>query len=164
MFLQCVPPQVKEQAWLVRQDMLPGLRARSFKHRNVVDPRDKLCPVSVNAQPCIGEEDLSHFYCECPGIKDLWNQLRRKILTYTDNLNHYPAITNLELLMFDLNTPKAKIRTGVWILSSFLSEVYDRKMSANRVTFDEIWEEVKEDLEVAIKCKGGHRLDQSAML
>ena len=164
MYLQCVPPQVKERAWLIRQDMLPGLRARSFKHRNVLDPRDKLCPAVINGQPCIGEEDLVHFYCECPAIQDVWSQLRRKILAYTDNENHYPPITNLELILFDLNASKIKTRTGVWILASFLSKVYDVKMSANKVTFDEIWEEVKEDLDIAIKCKGGHHLDKTAML
>ena len=108
---------------------------------------------------------MVHFYCECPEMQEVWSQLKRKILTYTDNLNHYPPITNMEVILFDLNSSKMKIRTGIWILATFLSKVYDRKMAPNRgrVTFDDIWEEVKEDLEIAIKCKGGNNLDRSAM-
>ena len=60
--LQWVNPKVKEIAWFTRHDMLPGLRARAFTYRNVLNPRDKLCP----RVQCIVEETLIHFYCQCP--------------------------------------------------------------------------------------------------
>ena len=61
--IQCVSPVVKERAWLMRQDMLPGLKSRAFKHRNLNDPRDKLCDVKIDGYPCDIEETLIHFFC-----------------------------------------------------------------------------------------------------
>ena len=41
--IQLVTPVVKERAWLIKHDMLPGLRARAFRHRIAAGVGDKLC-------------------------------------------------------------------------------------------------------------------------
>ena len=110
------------------------------------------------------EEDLTHYFCECPKIAPLWNQLKLKILTFTENNNRYPPINNLSVLLFDPSGTRKQIRTAIWTLSTILSKVYDWKEEGRNLTFDSLWDEVKDDLEVAIHCKGGKHLDNSIMM
>ena len=148
----------------LRHDMLPGLKARSFKHRNIVDPRDKLCPVKFNGRECLVEETLIHFYCECPGSQTVWLQLKDKILEYSDNKNRYPPVTDPEFLLMGFNCGRLKTKTAVWATSSFLSKVYERKLEKKELFFAELWEEIKVDFYVARRCKNGHKLDSNLFL
>ena len=160
--LQCVPPQVKERAWLMRHDMLPGLRARAFKHRNVVDPRDKMCPFILDGHQCDNEETLIHFYCECPGTQSVWNKFKEKILIYTDNVNRHPPVSDLQCLFCDIGSRNKKKRTAIWIGATFLSKFYEKKMAKSIIIFEGLWEETKEDFLIAKKCKGARYLDELA--
>jgi len=142
--------------------MLPGLRARAFKHRNVVDPRDKMCPFVLDGHQCDNEETLIHFFCECPGTQSVWNKLKERVLIYTDNVNRYPPISDLQCLFVDIGCRKKKKRTAFWIVATFLSKFYDKKMANFFMTFEELWEETKEDFQIAKKCKGAQYLDEMA--
>ena len=161
--LRYVSPRVKEIGWCIRHDMLPGLKARAFKHRNVVDPRDKLCPVTVNGQTCNVEETLIHLYCECPGTQAVWLQLKDKILAYTDNVNSYPPVSDVEFLLmgFWCGSPAKKTKTAMWVVSSFLAKFYERKLAKKTFSFDELWKELKIDFQIAKKCKNGKKLDEN---
>ena len=159
--LQCVPPVVKERAWFIRLDMLPGLRSRAFKHRNIVDPRDKMCPILIAGHPCDNEESLIHFFCECPGTQAVWNELKDFVLTYTDNNNKYPPVTDLQFLLLDFSSSSKKIRTSVWLVSTFLSRLYEEKLAKNELTFVKIWVMTMTDLKIATKCSTGYMLDDS---
>ena len=141
--------------------MLPGLKARALKHRNIIDPRDKLSPIQTNGTPCIVEETLIHYYCECPGTQGVWIQLRDKILDYTNNQNKYPPISDTEILFMGFKCDKAKMRTSMWVTATFLDKVYKTKMDKKVLVFDELWEETKVDFQVASKCRNGNLLDET---
>ena len=70
----------------------------------------------------------------------------------------------MSVLLYDLSGSRRQIRTAIWTLSTFLSKVYNQKTAGNNMTFDVLWKEVKDDLEVTIKCKGGTLLDNYIML
>ena len=72
-------------------------------------------------------------------------------------------MSDAECLFVGYGSSKGKIRTSVWVTSSFLSKWYDRRMKdePEEVVFDEIWEECKLDFKIAKKCQNGSKLDES---
>ena len=63
---------MKERAWLIKHDMLPGLNARAFRHRVIVGEGEKLCQFGVGgARPCREEETLEYFFFLGSGAKML---------------------------------------------------------------------------------------------
>ena len=107
--------------------MLPGLKSRAFKHRNLYDPRDKLCNVKIDGHPCDIEETLIHFFCECPGTQTVWINIKNKVLTYTDNQNKYPPISDIQFLFLDFDSSNVKMKTAAWVVSNFMSKIYEFK-------------------------------------
>ena len=51
--------------------------------------------------------------------------------------------------------------SSVWLVSTFLSRLYEEKLAKNELTFVRIWVITMTDLKIATKCKGGYRLDDS---
>ena len=154
-------PVVKERAWLMRQDMLPGIKSRAFKHQNLNDPRDKLCNVLIDGHPCDIEETLIHFFCECPGTQAVWNNIKNKVLTYTDNVNKYPPISDIQFLFLDFDSCKVKMKTAAWVVSNMCSKIYEFKLAKKVLIFDELFEIIATDFKIAKYCKGGEKLDVS---
>ena len=124
-----------------------------------------MCPVVTDGRPCEDEETLIHFFCECPGTQGVWNELKTRFLVYTENENRYPPVTDIECLFVDMKCDwknRVKVRTVTWFMATFLSRLYDIKISRNRsFSFDELWELTKEDLRIAKLCKGGKWLDET---
>ena len=115
---------MKERAWLTRQDVLPGLKSRAFKQRNLNDPRDKLCNIVIDGHPCDIEETLIHFFCECPGTQEVWRNIKNKVLTYTDNVNKYPPVSDIQFLFLDFDSSNVKMKTAAWVVS----KIYELKL------------------------------------
>ena len=83
-----------------------------------------------NNAPCWEYESLRHFYVECPASTEIFSKLRRCILEYTDNVNRYPVISDIQFLFGDFSSSKKKIRTAIWLLSVSLSYIYEAKMDS----------------------------------
>ena len=45
--------------------------------------------------------------------------------------------------------------SSVWLVSTFLSRLYEEKLAKNELTFVRIW------VKIATKCRDGYRLDDS---
>ena len=157
--LQMVSPVVKERAFLMKHDFLPGLRARAFRHRIRIGPLDTRCPFVFNNAPCWEDESLRHFYVECPASTEIFSKLRRCILEYTDNVNRYPVISDIQFLFGDFSSSKKKMRTAIWLLSVSLSYIYEAKMDSKIPVFEEIMRLAKEDMMIAEVCRNGSKLD-----
>ena len=142
--------------------MLPGLKSRAYKHRNLNDPRDKLCNGLIDGHPCDIEETLIHFFCECPGTQAIWIELKRRILIFTEYVDFVSPVTDIQCLFVDLRGSKRQIRTATWVMATFLSRIYDCKMAGKPVlSFDELWVLANEDILIAKNCKGGKWLDET---
>ena len=85
----------------------------------------------------------------------VWLQLKDKILAYTDNVNSSPPVSDVEFLLmgFWCGSPAKKTKTAMWVVSSFLAKFYERKLDKKSFSFDELWEELKTDFQIAKKCK-----------
>ena len=127
----------------MRQDMLPGLKSRAYKHRNFNDPRDKLCNIVIDGHPCDIEETLIHFFCECPGTQAVWINLKNKVLTYTDNVNKYPPVSDIQFLFMDFDSSKVKMKTVAWVVSNMLSKIYEFKQAKKLLILMIYWRLLK---------------------
>ena len=158
--LRRVSPLVKERSFQIKHDILPGLRSRAFKHRVRIGPHDTRCPEVFGGQQCQEAETLEHFYIHCEGVKDIFKSLKEKLLTYTENINKYPPVSDISFLMGDFKADPVKTRTAIWTLSVILSRIYDLKRSGKSLDFEECWNWAAEDLRIANLCKVGRKLDE----
>lgn len=162
--LHRVPPLVKERSFLIKHDMLPGLRARAHKHRARVGPHDTRCRQILNGRQCQEEEDTEHFFIYCVGVSKIFKEIRNRLLIYTNNQYKYPPVSDISFLMGDFTASPVKVKTAVWVLYICLSRIYDLKMSERDLDFVDIWNWASQDLRIANLCKVGVNLDESVFL
>ena len=87
--------------------------------------------------------------------------LKNKVLTYTDNVNKYPPISDVQFLFLDFDSSKLKMKTAAWVVSNVLSKIYEFKLVKKPLNFDEILGIVITDFKIAKFCKSGAKLDMS---
>ena len=68
----------------------------------------------------------------------MWNDLKTVVLAYTDNINCYPPISNIQILLGDIKSNSRKIKTAIWILAVFLQKFYIVKIDRKVPNFDSI--------------------------
>ena len=110
-------PKVKECAFLIKQDILPGLKSRAFRRRVRIGPHDTGCnrPLAIDGGNCEEEETLNHFFT-CPGIRSTFDKLKSVILTFTENKNRFPPFTDILFLLGDFSSSNTELCTGIWAL------------------------------------------------
>ena len=108
---------------------------------------------------------LIYFLCmhfiTCPSIINIFKALKTKVLTFTDNFNRIPPVSDTPFFLGDFSASCVKLRTGIWTLSVVLFKVYSLKISEQPLTFDSVWNWAKEDIRIANMCHSGPKLDEA---
>ena len=151
---------MRERAFLLKHDMLPGLKARMFRHKVQRGPGGKRCPYKFHNTQCEEEETLEHYFVTCPSSSSFFIKLRQWILSYTENLYRYPPVSNVQFLLGDFSAGKLKMRTAVWVLYSSLSKVHEVKQDLKIPVLEEMIPVLKEDMQIAKLAKSGRKLDE----
>ena len=102
---------------------------------------------------------MLHFFT-CPSVSDTFNELKNKVLSFTENLNRFPIVSDTQFLLGDFSASNIKIRTGIWVSSVVLYKIYSLKIAGKGVTFDFVWNWAKEDIRIANLCQNGPKLDE----
>ena len=104
----------------------------------------------MNGAQCEEEETLKHFFVDCPESRQVFSEVKEKILRYTNNENSFPPVSDISFIMCGYSSTKGKMRTAVWATYVFLSKFYDIKLVGKRLPdFLEVWNWAKEDLRIA---------------
>ena len=151
-------PCVKERAWLIKHDMLPGLNARAFRHRVIVGEDEKLCQFGAGgAQPCREEETLEHFFFLCSGAKTAFMELKRRLSNY----GGFGNCEDLSLILGDVHVPKKRRKTFFWTLYTFLSWMYETRKGGHLANFESLWNKTKTDSKIVQFCHNGKWMDDT---
>ena len=79
------------------------------------------------------------------------------MLTYTDNVNKFPPISDIQFLFLDFNSSGVKMKTAAWVVSNMFSKIYEFKLAKKDLIFDELFEIIATDFRIAKYCKGGDK-------
>lgn len=152
---------MKECAFFIKQDILPGLKSRAFRRRVRIGPHDTRCnrPLA-DGRTCEEEETLIHFFT-CPQIRSTFDELKHIILSFTENENLFPPVTDIQFLLGDFSSSKTKLCTGIWALYVVLHKIYVLKNEDTPVVFESVWNWAKGDIRIANLCRNGKKLDET---
>ena len=60
-------------------------------------------------------------------MNSTFENLKEKNLSFTDNLNRHPPLSDIQFLLGDFSSSNVKLRTGIWSLLVALSKIYALK-------------------------------------